>query len=268
MFSFYTAAIRLINTGVRKSFRKRVRSFQNDSSIQTRVISYPKSGRTWLRTMLNDLGIYPKFDHAQANDLYEHNARFIPDSPSTAIPSDIGNKEKIVLLLRDPRDILVSSFFEATKRQHIFSGTISEFIRDEEFGIVPLLKFHNQWIETARQSANYKIEQYEDLRAHTLPVLDRIVRFLSGTHLPEKRLAATIRAFSFESMKRMEKSGLLRAFYGKKLKAGNTRDNESYKVRKGKTGGYTEYFSSEDIEYCTLKLRNNHPFYPQNIQSG
>jgi Sulfotransferase domain len=42
---------------------------------------------------------------------------------------------KVLYLIRDPRDVVVSCFFQATRRKKLFRGTLSEFIRSDNYGI-------------------------------------------------------------------------------------------------------------------------------------
>ncbi len=248
---------RLAGVGIAKSVRKRRRGKAHGETHRALVLSYPKSGRTWLRTMLDDLGVRARFDHAEANTLYSAEKAFVPD---TVDPSDIPER-KVVLLLRDPRDILVSSYFEATKRQRVFSGTLSTFVRHPGFGIEPLLRFQVKWKRAAEQSDRFFIARYEELLHDGVGTLGRIVAFIEGRCLPQKRIESTLKAFSFDRMKSMEKAGLLRVFYGKKLKAVDPNDTDSYKVRRGGAGGHAAYLSVEDREYCLALMRKLDSWY-------
>ena len=54
----------------------------------------------------------------------------------------------------------------------------------------------------------------------------------------------------------MEAAG---AFDSKILRPGDVRDPESFKVRRGKVGGYREYLSVEDQEYAAAALTQLDP---------
>ena len=56
----------------------------------------------------------------------------------------------------------------------------------------------------------------------------------------------------FENMQKMEAAG---AFDSKILRAGDVRDPESFKVRRGKIGGYREYLSAEDQLYAAKAIK-------------
>ncbi len=57
-------------------------------------------------------------------------------------------------------------------------------------------------------------------------------------------------------MKKMESEG---AFESKILRAGDARDPESFKVRRGKIGGFQDYLSSNDQEYAAAALQKLDP---------
>src|SRR5438046_10268684 len=57
----------------------------------------------------------------------------------------------------------------------------------------------------------------------------------------------------FDNMQKLEAAG---AFDSKILRPGDVRDPESFKVRRGKVGGYREYLSAEDQEYAAGALTN------------
>jgi len=55
----------------------------------------------------------------------------------------------------------------------------------------------------------------------------------------------------FENMQKLEAAG---AFDSKILHPGDVRDPESFKVRRGKVGGYREYLSAEDQAFAASAL--------------
>ena len=207
------------------------------------VISYPKSGRTWLRVMLDELGVGARYTHAGAG----HNAR----RPISELTVDHKFKRG-VLLLRDPRDTVVSGFHQATKRILRCDGAISDFIRDPCHGIEKCARFNLMWHERARSANNMLITSYEALHRDAVGELRRITDFF-GQRQSQARIEETVQRNSFEHMQRREGDGsYLR--YGNILKPGNPRDINSYKVRRGKIGGYRDELSASDIDYCDSLL--------------
>ncbi len=59
-----------------------------------------------------------------------------------------------------------------------------------------------------------------------------------------------------------EKNEKKETFKSKKLKPADKSDYDSYKTRRGKVGGYRDYFSEEQIEYINDVIFNNlNPVY-------
>jgi hypothetical protein len=67
----------------------------------------------------------------------------------------------------------------------------------------------------------------------------------------------------FENMKKMEAAG---AFDSKILRPGDVRDPESFKVRRGKVGGYREYLSVEDQAYAAAALTKLDPRFGYDLR--
>jgi hypothetical protein len=239
------------------------------------VVSIPKSGRTWLRVLIQSyLCAWDKqsFDVrardfsnpdiptvAFTHDLFEHQqeTRFwrrvrgwhlIPRSASRRLP--------ILLLARDPRDAVVSLYFQLSKRapaRKRVSGTLSEFIRHPQKGIRGIVLVMNRWLDEWQGRPDFRIFRYEDLRKDVAGQAREILGFLGVPHVDEQLLRQAAEFSSFENMRAMEQQGRFREGM---LKAANTQDPESFKVRKGVVGGYREYLSPEDIEYVDNALRS------------
>jgi hypothetical protein len=65
----------------------------------------------------------------------------------------------------------------------------------------------------------------------------------------------------FENMQKLEAAG---AFDSNILHPGDVRDPESFKVRRGKVGGYREYLSLEDQKYAADALMKLDPRFGYN----
>src|SRR6478736_3253650 len=94
------------------------------------LVSFPKSGRTWLRVMLDDLGINNTYSHDGAG--YEDNSSIHdlnPDKTKYAVGP-------VLLIVHDPRDIVVSGYFHLVHRLRLKEAhSMSHFVRDERHGI-------------------------------------------------------------------------------------------------------------------------------------
>ena len=60
----------------------------------------------------------------------------------------------------------------------------------------------------------------------------------------------------FENMQKLEAAG---AFDSNILHPGDVRDPESFKVRRGKVGGYREYLSAEDQQFAAAAMKELDP---------
>jgi hypothetical protein len=73
-----------------------------------------------------------------------------------------------------------------------------------------------------------------------------------GESSPDANIFQEALEFSrFENMQKLEAAG---AFDSNILHPGDVRDPESFKVRRGKVGGYREYLSAEDQQFAEAAL--------------
>lgn len=166
--------------------------------------------------------------------------------------------KKVIFLIRDIKDTLVSSYFAAYKRDNKFSGTISEFIRSDFFGIKKILMFYKKWDKTKKITKDFLLLSYEGLYRDPFTILKITLKFLGFKRINNNFIEKAVEFSSFDKMKKMEKTDY---FHIQILRSGYINDNESFKVRKGIIGGYTEYLSEEDIKYIdTMISKMGNPF--------
>jgi hypothetical protein len=234
------------------------------------IVSYPKAGRTWLRLLLatlffRNLSVDEKVEITRSTrKSLNYKTVFFTHSHHLS-PSKIKDKslkaKKIILLIRDPKDVVVSSFFEHTKRTGGYDKNkdISDFIRDNKFGIKKIIEFYNEYFSTYRDEIKL-IVKYEDLHNKPKSVLKQLMHILVVNkkvlyNISDNKINKAIDACEFSKLKKeAEKSTSPR------LKPYDIKDPESQKFRKGKIGAYAKYFNEEDLEYldrCTSKLSHN-----------
>ncbi len=247
------------------------------------LISYPKCGRTWLRLMIGR-AIVSQYGLAENEDTlfihWKHRPHpAVPritviheDRPMLKIPDELeSSKERyrskrIIFLARDPRDVIVSSYFEMNKRgrlfgenpyekhQAVFDGSLAEFVHQERGGFNTVLRYYNIWAENRSIPDGFLLVRYEDLRSNPQPELRRVIDFLGLTSIPDAILAQAVEYASFENMRKMEQQN---TFSNGILNPANHSDQESYKTRKGKVRGYLEYLEDDEIEYLNIQVRQN-----------
>ena len=167
--------------------------------------------------------------------------------------------KKIVLLYRDPRDVLVSLFFHMRKRsEHATEKHISEFIFNKGHGIYQIVRVMNQWRERLKRHPQIFWISYEELKSDTVGRLRSLLEFLNFSIFDEALVREAVTFAEFEKMKKMEATG---AFGTKILKPGNPLDPDSFKVRKGKVGDYVNHFSDEDLILLDTAVSDLDPFF-------
>lgn len=241
------------------------------------VVSHTKSGRTWLRVMISHLyhlryGV-PATEIMKFDNLHRHN-RNIPkiyytrdtQTPSFSLSGGavpIPDAKKVLFLVRDPRDVAVSFYFHvqnrASPRELLRKGispeakslSLYEFAISEDLGVPRVIAFMNRWHrEMPRFSAACRIS-YEKMKAEPESVLETAIEFLDRDFEPELiRKAAEFG--SFESLSRKEADGF---FESGRLKPANVGERDSFKVRRGRIGGYKDYFEAEQVEHLDALVR-------------
>jgi hypothetical protein len=247
----------------RWNFSSKARYYSKADSI---VVSIPKSGRTWLRVFLysylctlhgRDLTLDEKEIFVSAipkviftHDLWEHMviARFKDRIRGKfLVPANEVNRKPILLLARDPKDTIVSLFFQLTKRDRKYEGSVSEMIRHPKYGIYTIIQIMNTWMEEWSGRSRLKLIRYEDCRSDPEGSFRELLTFLGFGQIDASIFSRALEFSSFENMKAMETKG---QFQTSALQPSNMSDPDSFKVRKGLVGGYRNYLSSEDTFFC------------------
>lgn len=211
-----------------------------------RIVSYPRSGRTWLRLMLHDVSVDARFTHVGAKNVLQHTPGEICRGMERYY------RRPIVFLHREPRDTLIS-YFHHCRRRGVWEGDLATFIRDPRNGFERILAFNLGWMEAQARFRDFTAVAYEDLRADPQAELGRIVRFLGCPLVGARDIETAIAENSFERMKERERSGELHARFGDRFTPGGGAD-ESMIVRRGAIGGHASELSEEDAAYCDALL--------------
>jgi hypothetical protein len=166
--------------------------------------------------------------------------------------------KKVILLTRNIKDVLVSCYFQATKRIGKYNGNISEFIRSDRYGAKKIITFYNTWHQNRGVPKEFLHLKYEDIHNKPEEVLSQTMRFLGLHQVEEDLVRDAVQFASFDNMKVMEKEFL---FKQRSMRPANVSDDESFKVRKGVVGGYASYLSPDDIDFIDkVKLEMGYPF--------
>jgi hypothetical protein len=195
-----------------------------------------------------------------SHDLFEHRTkgdRWDRIRGKYLVPRRELNRAKIILLARDPRDCFVSLYLQLTRRDpnapvQLKQKTVSEMLRDEKFGMRAIINAMNNWLNEFSQRDNFALVRYEGLRASPAEHFRDLLAVL-GESSPDANIFQEALEFSrFENMQKLEAAG---AFDSNILHPGDVRDPESFKVRRGKVGGYSEYLSADDQQFAAAAMR-------------
>jgi hypothetical protein len=231
------------------------------------LVSYKKSGRTWLTMMLSRcLASHAGLTDVDylATDLIGGAAAGLPhirishdDNPHWKTPARLARSKrryrnkKVILLVRDPRDVVVSLFFQRTRRERAYTGTLREFLNERTGSLDTIIEYYNIWARQRSRPRGFCLVRYEDLKDDPAGELERILRFAGVEPLDRAHVREAVQFGSFENMRAMEAADALKQG---RLRAGDPKDQESFKTRKGKVGGYVEYLNPEEIEWMERRI--------------
>jgi Sulfotransferase domain len=242
------------------------------------VVSIPKSGRTWVRTFLcayycakarKPFSLQPEQISGApcivyTHDLFEERTkgdRWDKVRGKYLIPRGERRRCPIILLARDPRDAFVSLYVQLTRRtketpNELKTKSASELLRDPAFGLGSMIEVMNRWLAEWEARPHFLLVRYESLREDPRAGFARLLHSLGESPPDEEALTQAVEFSAFGNMKKLETAG---AFGSKILRAGDTADPESFKVRRGKIGGFADYLSPEDQEFATSMLAKLDP---------
>jgi estrone sulfotransferase len=229
---------------------QKLRTFKDD----TFIVSYPKSGNTWVRFIIANL-IY-----GEEEEINFHKAKqFIPDfevhhqdienlnRPRILKSHSLYNPSfgKVVYIVRDVRDVYISYFYYL-KNKLPENKTISEFIREIDTKEGGWARHINSWIQN--KSKNILIVKYENLLNNTFLEIKTIVEFM-GLSFGNEKIRQAIAKSSFENMKKIEQTS------GRPFLSEEAEKLSATFVRSGKKGEWKKKLNKADSQYLLNKHR-------------
>ena len=235
------------------------------------LVSFPKTGRTWLLHMINQM----KELSNQSSDTLDNFIFNEHDSSEIIIengfrnnPNDIFKytgrlryrRSNVIFLVRDPRDVIVSHYHQVTKRAKnpFVFNSISEFVRDETLGFKRIIQYYNLWYSNRSVPKEFFLIKYEDLLQSGVEELRKINDYLC-LNIPTSEIEKVYKNSSAKKMRKKEIENQLDGFkdFGK--------EKNQLKVRNAKIGDYTNELSKEDVDYCNLIMNELNPYFDYKI---
>ncbi|GAB4293412.1 MAG: sulfotransferase domain-containing protein [Ignavibacteriaceae bacterium] len=207
-------------------YLKRIKNFSkpagNNLTIfedDTFIVSYPRSGNTWVRFLLGNYLFGEKFDFLSRE-------KFIPaikgntnrDLLKTPRPRMLKSHSlfykrypKVIYLLRDPRDVMISHFIWSSKnlpkKRKIANYNFETYAELFFTGDFPFGRWdeHVQgWTSNSSLIRNgFLLVKYEDLKSDTFNYFTKIIKFLNLEY-DEMKVKTAIDNSSFQKMKQLE----------------------------------------------------------------
>jgi hypothetical protein len=187
----------------------------------TFLVSYPRSGSTWLRFLIGNL-VHPDEPVTFANvESFVPYVDIHPDSELLQAPRPriLETHEpffpaypRVIYIVRDPRDVAISYHYILIKDRHLpdgfpFAEFLPLFLRGKDFG-VRLGSWADHvmsWLKMRQGAEGFLLVRYEDLLEDTPRELARLAEFLA-LPLTQPRIANAVEMSSASRMRKLEKT--------------------------------------------------------------
>lgn len=232
-------------------------------------LSTPKSGRTWVRFMI-DLYLVKRYGRSVRN-VFEaewdpvirrsHRIKFT-HLMETLCYYELGSfkhrrtlvpESHVVLLTRNIYATLASAYNHVRHRLGR-DVTPSEFIREPKRGAIKTISFYNFWLQLRSEFLSAKVFSYEALKADPQGVFRQILEAVGVSPIDEQLLEEVVEQSTFAHLQELAlteayKDTVLGPNDPASTHKADPANKNSWKVRQGKTHGFREVFSEEDLQY-------------------
>jgi len=230
----------------KKIINKRSTPMPNLTEQDVFLVSYPRSGNTWVRFLIANV-IKPANFGIDFHNVQE----FVPElgrdndvisrlTPPRVIKSHAlyqPSFPKVIYLVRDGRDVCVSYYYYRLKL--LKDGTsLSEFLRQEDHYPSSWAEHIQSWYESGLQRSNILFIRYEELLMDPENELSRMLDFV-GIEVSREIINKAVEDSKFDRMKKIDQDA------GRKYNLTGVKDF----VRIGKSGTWRKEFTPDDIAY-------------------
>ena len=230
------------------------------------ALSFPKSGRTWVRYFLGkyiekrygadfSLDFVPdqgwdEKRHALAVPKIDFSHNFFDFFQETGerprlIDTDIIAHKRLVLLVRDPRDVAVSYYHHKRDLEKVFTGSLDDFVRSAIYGIERQSRFVLMMLDMFDRHRGPKhFLTYEDLHGDARKTFRDCLDFIFLSDIDEPAYAYALEESRFDNMRRNEiEASKTATGFNRLATPGWSGDRNALKVRAGKVSGYESEMS-------------------------
>lgn len=185
----------------------------------TFLVSYPKSGNTWLRFLVSNLiQADPPVSLVGADSLIPavdgKSKKYFNEMPTPRIIKShypfTETYKRVIYVVRDPRDVVMSQYHYQIKRGVLDPGTpvepfVGRFLAGDVCPYGSWGENVGSWLATRRGTSQFLLVRYEDMQADILKETERIADFI-GIAPDPTRFATAIERSSAKRMRELEKA--------------------------------------------------------------
>ena len=186
----------------------------------TFIVSYPRSGNTWTRFLIANL-LFPGEAVSFANierlipDAEALSSRYLKSLPSPRVIKSHQyfdhRYRKVLYIVRDPRDVLLSYYHFSRKYRHIADDyPLEQYIRGVVTGTLHSTEWGTwgenvgTWLAARDGRSTFLLLRYEDLMTDTESELAKAARFF-GVSATSAQLRSAIENSSADRLRELEK---------------------------------------------------------------
>jgi hypothetical protein len=240
------------------------RPIRNDLTIlngDVFLVSYPRSGNTWMRFILGTLMSEKKVTwenmEESVPDMYRNTDRELMKSKKPRLIKSHHSYDKcypkVIYLVRDVRDVVLSYYnyhkkFNKISEDYPVNNFIKMFINGDLDDFGSWKENVNSWISNKDSVKNgFLLLQYEELKDNTFSEINRMTDFL-GLNPTDKEVFDAIEWSSFSNMRKLENEQ-------SNSKLFNNSDNEIKFTNKGDYGYWKKELNINQIKILTNEYK-------------
>jgi hypothetical protein len=213
------------------------------------ISSYPKSGRNWVHFLIANTLV--QYSEIEENITFHNISEWIPLNypkkpkvKNIKVPRIVakhrkydGQNTRVLYIMRNPVDVMVSYYFYLTGRHGKSIDSISQLIKSNQYGIREWVRHVKSW-----EGEWDILIRYEDLKSNTIGNLEEVLGIVGiSESVTEDVLKKAVEESSFENMKKIEERWGLPEKHNK---------NSDFKfMKKGRTKKGKRKLSEEDYDY-------------------
>lgn len=229
------------------------------------LLWFPKTGGTWARLQLHTalckhFGVVgaPPLELEPLKDFDARIPRIRPfhdDAPHWKRPEQLRTHKRryagkrVVLLVRDPRDVIVSLHLQVTRRWKVDPDmTLDEFVWRPRGSFQTMVRYYNIWAQNRDVPAELLLVRYEDVHADPEGAVREMLDFIGVPDVSSDTIHEAVEYNRIDRLRKREQAG---QYDSRRLKPGDITDPDSFKARQGKVGGFRDVIRPEDVERMT-----------------